>query len=467
MQMNKILSLLLMVISLSVLGQKNHDGLEIQRVVSNYGQVEFWLSRVDSFTVRNTTNKTIYILKQQQPREFEVRIPRLGIQPGKTEIIEVIYKPFKKGAFKEKLKLYHSKSTKPFYLEFKGEILGFDPYGELACPSFSTPNFQRHNFQMRINVIDSITKKPISKSLVELSKGEDFQQFYTNKEGVVSRQSHIGLFFIYVSADGYKYKNIEHYFNPKRREITITLVPEIKRVPKLDTTQINILTQKNIELKTDELELIKDTFVYVPTEFPKEKPENINFPESKYEENNLVFLIDVSASMRGKDRLELLKQSMVQLTYMLRSIDKVTIVTYSDESQVVLKTTSCDNKQEIIDVINSLTAGGSTYGGKAIKKAYKVLESEFLQNGNNTIILATDGGFNGLGRSEGQLKRLVKRKSKKGLNFSCLGFGKNKRGKDLIEELTMVGNGGYQYIKSIDEAQVKLNTMIMEQSAKP
>lgn len=465
--MKRLLSIVILFCSFWTLGQKNHDGLELQRVVSNYGKVEFWLSRVDSFTVKNTTEKTIYILKQKQPRTFEVRIPRMGIKPGETEIIEIIYKPNQKGVFDEDLKLYHSKSKKPFYFSFKGEVLGFDPYGELACPSFSTPNFQRHNFRMKINVIDSLTKKPIHKSLVEISKGEDFQQFYTSKDGVVSRQSHIGLFFIYVSAEGYNYKNIEHYFNPKRREITITLVPKEKIIPRIDTALVSIEIQKTIEINPELPELIKDSFVYVPTQEPITKEENSVFPSSKYEKNNLVFLIDVSASMRGKDRLELLKKSMIQLTHMLRSIDKVTIVTYSDESQIVLKTISCDNKDEIIEVINSLTAGGSTFGGKAIKKAYKVLESEFLTHGNNTIILATDGGFNGLGRSEGQLKRLVRRKAKKGLKFSCLGFGKNKRGKDLIEDLTIEGQGGYQYIKNIDEAEVKLNTMIMHQSVKP
>lgn len=464
--MNKILFFLLLIFSGLIQGQENHDGLLLQRKVSNYGKVEFWLSRVDSFIVTNTTDKTIYILKQKQPREFEVRIPRLGVKPGESEILEVIYKPTKKGVFKEKLKLYHSKSHQPFYFKFEGEIVSFDPYGELACPSFSTPNFQRHNFQMKINVIDSLTKEPIEKSLVELSKGEDFQQFYTSKEGSVSRQSRIGLFFIYVNAKGYKYKNVEHYFNPKRNEITITLVPKPIQIAKIDTTEINIIDEKYVRLTPTERTIIKDTFVYVPIEYPKENEENENFSSEKYDKNNLVFLIDVSGSMRGKDRLDLLKKSMIQLTYMLRSIDKVTIITYSDESQIVLKTSSCESKEEIVNVINSLKANGSTFGGKAIKKAYKVLESEYLSNGNNTIILATDGGFNGLGRSEGQLRRLVKRKASKGLKFSCLSFGKNVRGKELIEDLTLKGEGTYKYIKSEEEAQVKLNTMIMEQSIK-
>jgi Mg-chelatase subunit ChlD len=455
-----ILILLLLIANLSH-SQINFKGLLLERTVSNFGKVEFWMSRVDSFRVTNTSDKTIYILKQKQPRDFEVKIPRLGISPGSTETIEVIYKPLEKGSFSRELKLYHSASTTPFSLKFKGEIIAFDPYAEMACPSFSSPGFQRHESDMKITIIDSLTGLPIEKALIELSKGEDYKQFYTNKEGVIKRKSRIGLFFVYTEMKGYKSKSIEHYFNPRRKEITLTLVPYMKEVVH---SEIGI-DKKTLPLfiKMDET-ITKEEFIYTPVDFPTDKQENLDFPSTEYSENNIVFLIDVSSSMRGKDRLELLKKSMIQLTYMLRSIDRVTVITYSDESQVVLKTISAKNKEEIIEVINALKASGSTFGGKAIRKAYKILESEFLAGGNNQIILATDGGFNGLGRSEGQLKRLVKRKAKKGLNFSTLAFGKNKRGKDLINELSIEGGGTYRYIKTEEEAETKLNSMIMMQS---
>ncbi len=459
--MKKGIIILLLLIASVGYSQKNHKGLFLERTVSNFGKVEFWMSRVDTFKVTNTTDKRIYILKQKQPRDFEVKIPRMGINPGETESIEIIYKPREKGKFSQKLKLYHSGGLLPFSYEFKGEIVAFDPYAEMACPSFSTPGFKRHEFDMKITIIDSVTKQPIEKALIELSKGEDYRQFYTDKEGVMKRKSRIGLFFVYTEMKGYKSKSIEHYFNPRRKEITITLVPKKKEVV---LAEIEIDSKKRLELGSEKELITKETFKYTPVDFPIEKEENIEFPSSKYSENNIVFLIDVSSSMRGKDRLDLLKKSMIQLTYMLRTVDKVTVITYSDESQVVLKTTSAKNKEEIVEVINSLKASGSTYGGKAIRKAYKILESEFLTGGNNQIILATDGGFNGLGRSEGQLKRLVKRKGNKGLNFSTLAFGKNKRGKELINELSVVGGGTYRYIKTEDEAETKLNSMIMEQS---
>lgn len=441
--------------------QTNHKGLFLQRTVSNFGEVQFWVSRVDTFEVTNNTSKTIYILRQKQPRDFEVRIPRMGIDPGKTEVIEVIYKPRSKGKFSEKLKLYHSGSLLPFIYEFKGEINAFDSYAEMSCPSFSNSIKKINEFDMKITIVDSISGKPIENALIELGKGEDYQQFYSNDKGFLKQKSGIGLFFIYTEMKGYKSKSIEHYFNPMRKEIKITMVPLMNAV-NIDEIALD---PKKIPVLDLEKEIIKKEVLQssgLDSSFKNN--EKLEFPESKYLENNIVFLIDVSSSMRGKDRLDLLKKSMIQLTYMLREIDKVTIITYSDESKVVLRTKSAIEKEEIIGVINSLKASGSTYGGKAIRKAYKILESEFLNNGNNQIILATDGGFNGLGRSEGQLKRLVKRKADKGLYFSTLAFGNNKRGKELINQLSHQGGGIYRYIKTEEDAETKLNLMIMKQS---
>ena len=442
--------------------QKNHNGLKLHRTVSSFGKVEFWISRVDTFLVTNTTNSTIYILKQIVPRGFELRTPLMGIEPGKTEAIEVIYNPNKLGKFNKKLKLYHSGAIQPFYIEFKGEVLGFDEYSKVSCPSFSTPNYQKPNFDMQITVIDSLTQKPIKKALIELSKGEDFHQFYTDGQGVIKRKSHLGLFFIYTEAEGYYSKQVEHYFNPKRRSITITMISKEKPIELLDKIELELPEITLDDRKEDNIE--KEEFEYIPHKSIPIVEENDEFPLSKYRENNVVFLIDVSGSMRGRDRLDLLKKSMIQLTYMLRSVDRVTIITYSDETQVVLPATSAKQKEKIIKVIEDLRASGSTFGGKAIRKAYKVLKEEYLADGNNQIILATDGGFNGLGKGEKQLLRLAKNKSDQGFNFSTLGFGKNRRGKDLIEKISISGGGNYLYIKTEEQAKVDLNKMIMSQS---
>ncbi|MBO73100.1 MAG: hypothetical protein CMD35_05710 [Flavobacteriales bacterium] len=442
--------------------QINHDGLKLHRTLSNFGEVELWVSRIDSFLVTNTSKKTIFILKQLIPRGFELKTPNSGILPGESSVIEVIYNPSAKGKFKEKLKLYHSESNQPFFYEFRGEVKSFDPYSDIACPSFSNSNFRKLSFDVEIKVIDSISKKPLNKALIELGKGENYQQFYTNKEGLSNRKLDLGLFFVHIEFEGYESKSIQHYFNPKRRTVTITLVPKTKKDEPFSEIHINVISPSLLDTNSEEL--AKPEYSYIPLKETSENVENENFPIAKFEENNIVFLIDVSASMRGEDRLELLKKSMIQLTYMLRSVDKVTIITYSDDCQVVLSSTSAKNKNEIIKVIQGLEAGGTTFGGKAIRQAYKTLKKGYIQHGNNQIILATDGGFNGLGKSEERLYSFVKSKASKGMYLSALGYGKNKRGKQLIENLSNSGKGKYIYIESEKQANVEVNQMIMEQS---
>lgn len=462
---NRFLIIFVLLLQLGF-SQKNYGGLVLNRPLANYGEVDIWINKIDSFLITNTTAKPLYILKQMVPRNFELRTPRTALNPGETAYIEVIYTPTKTGAFKEQLKLYHSLSEQPFFIELKGNIKSFDEFGKLACPSFSTPNYQKPTFNMQILVIDSVTRKPIKKALVELSKGEDYQQFYTDKEGEVYRKSHLGLFFVFVEANNYKSKELTHYFNPKSNSITVTLVP--KQKPFIPANEIPIDEKEIIFNSNIKDSIVRDIIVYEPLSTDTEivvVEENNQFQLSKFKKNNIVFLIDVSSSMRGKDRLDLLKKSMIELTLMLRSVDNVTIVTYADEANIALKTTSASNKEAIIAVIKALKANGSTQGGKAIKKAYKILEANYLADGNNQIILATDGGFNGLGSSERQLNWLAKRKASKGLKFSVLGFGKNKRGKDLIEALSISGQGNYLCIEDEIAAVKNLNLMIMEQSA--
>jgi Ca-activated chloride channel family protein len=118
--------------------------------------------------------------------------------------------------------------------------------------------------------------------------------------------------------------------------------------------------------------------------------------------SNFVFLIDVSGSMYGPTRLDLVKSSMKLLVNNLREKDKVAIVVYSGRAGEVLPSTSGADKQKIREALDNLTAGGSTAGGAGIKLAYEIAKKNFIEGGNNRIILCTDGDFNvGVSSNEG------------------------------------------------------------------
>ena len=168
---------------------------------------------------------------------------------------------------------------------------------------------------------------------------------------------------------------------------------------------------------------------------------------------NIVFLIDVSGSMDEPNKLPLVQASMNMLTDQLREKDKVAIVVYAGSAGLVLPSTSGNNKAKIKDAINNLDAGGSTAGGEGIKLAYKVARENFLKEGNNRVILATDGDFNIGTSSDDEMVRLIENERKSGVFLSVLGYGMGNYKDNKMQQLADKGNGNHSYIDNINEAR--------------
>ncbi len=168
---------------------------------------------------------------------------------------------------------------------------------------------------------------------------------------------------------------------------------------------------------------------------------------------NLVFLIDVSGSMRTQNKLPLLKRSMKMLVKALDEPDQVAMVVYAGASGLVLDSTSASDKQAILDAIDRLSAGGSTNGGEGIQLAYRIARAHFNKKGINRVILATDGDFNVGITSGGELVRLIEEKAKTGVFLSVMGFGMGNYNDAGLEKLADKGNGNYAYIDSEKEAK--------------
>ncbi|MCT7949857.1 von Willebrand factor type A domain-containing protein [Ancylothrix sp. C2] len=169
--------------------------------------------------------------------------------------------------------------------------------------------------------------------------------------------------------------------------------------------------------------------------------------------SNLVFLVDVSGSMDEPNKLPLVKSSLGLLVNELREEDRVTIVVYAGAAGVVLPATSGNQKEKIMAAIENLKAGGSTAGGEGINLAYKWAEENFIDGGNNRVILATDGDFNVGVSSDAELVRLIEEKRNSGVFLSVLGFGTGNYQDAKMEQLANQGNGNYAYVDSLLEAK--------------
>lgn len=175
-------------------------------------------------------------------------------------------------------------------------------------------------------------------------------------------------------------------------------------------------------------------------------------PTEKLPVSNLVFLIDVSGSMYGPQRLGLVQSSLKLLVNNLRDADRVAIVVYSGSAGERLPSTSGSDKQKIREAIDELTAGGSTAGGEGIKLAYKIAKKNFVKGGNNRIILCTDGDFNvGVSSNEG-LENLIEQERKSGVYLTVLGYGMGNYKDSKMQILAEKGNGNHAYIDNLQEA---------------
>lgn len=177
---------------------------------------------------------------------------------------------------------------------------------------------------------------------------------------------------------------------------------------------------------------------------------------SKLPQSNLVFLIDISGSMNSSNRLPLVKQAFKMLLNQLDKDDIVSIVTYASGTDVKLDGVKVKNKEKIIEVIDSLQAGGATSGEEGLKLAYKVAKENFIRKGNNRIIIASDGDFNvGSSRTE-DFEKQVSEAKESGVFISALGFGMGNYRDNMMETIADKGNGNYAYINDLKAAQKAL-----------
>jgi Ca-activated chloride channel homolog len=169
--------------------------------------------------------------------------------------------------------------------------------------------------------------------------------------------------------------------------------------------------------------------------------------------SNLVFLIDVSGSMNEENKLPLVKQSLRLLVNELSASDRVSMVVYAGNAGMVLPSTPGNQKAKILAAIDRLEAGGSTAGGAGIQLAYQTAKQHLLKDGNNRVILATDGDFNVGASSDGELVRMIEQKRDEGVFLTVLGFGTGNYKDSKMEQLADKGNGNYAYIDTILEAK--------------
>jgi Ca-activated chloride channel family protein len=169
--------------------------------------------------------------------------------------------------------------------------------------------------------------------------------------------------------------------------------------------------------------------------------------------SNFVFLIDASGSMSSNDKLPLLKKGLKLLLNELNENDRVAIVAYAGSAGLVLPSTKASEKEAILNALDRIESGGSTAGGQGIELAYKIAKENLISNGNNRVILATDGDFNVGVSSSSEMVRLIEEKRKEDIYLTICGLGMGNYKDGRMEQISNAGNGNYFYIDNIKEAK--------------
>jgi len=294
-------------------------------------------------------------------------------------------------------------------------------------------------------LLSVIRDKETDKDIISRDNGETYSQLIENEFIPTSNYPVTGFS---MNVDKASYSNIRRFINMRS-----TLPADAVRIEEI----LNYFPQKEMPVDSNAYFRFHSQLTDCPWNpsnqllLMKLRAKKINF--DSLPPSNLVFLIDISGSMDQPNRLPLLKTAFRMLVENLRVIDTISIVAYGGSVVVALPPTAGTEKKKILDVMEDLSAGGETPGEHALNTAYALARSQFIKEGNNRIILATDGDFNVGQISEEALMELVANKQQMGIYLTCLGVGVGNYKDSKLELMAKKGNGNFAYIDNVYEAE--------------
>lgn len=450
----------------------------------DFGDLYGYSSRYVDIILENKGTKDDWVLSIRKPKEVAYIISKQLIPKDSTSVIRFHVEPKEKGRFSYEIQIFTSNQNEPTTVKIMGNMkeIPQDAMSDMtACPDFSdrpaggNPN----QFDLTVVTIDKQTHKELSQSTVQLiQNGRPIWQKSTDRNGRIKEDATLGLSYFYALHEGYMPAELGTYVNFKRNYVVIELerdmridVPVIVDPP-VDTTTIAVI-EPEPDPEPEVIIEIEEHLETITTEFDSsvvaELPPSFtdldedNFDPEYFKPVNVVFVLDVSSSMKQVDKIELMKYSLFQLVGMLRPIDKMGIVTYASDSRVLLESTPCSDKTAIHDEVEKLQALGYTAGGEGIKLGYKVANKGKIENGTNHVIIITDGAFN---RNSDDYEKYVKKYRKKGINFSVVGIKNKDVHEQEMREAAELGGGHYVPIFNLADAQNNLKQEIRALSFK-
>lgn len=440
----RIALLLLSIVSTATLFGQGFD-----RTLASIGIIEKGSPRHADFVYTHNGDKKTFILRVEHARNISYLLSSREALPDSSITLRIQYNPSEKGDFKERILVYLAHDPEPVELMVSGTTDENLIIRDLACPSFNDDAQPGTTYTYELEVLDSLTNEPIRDAFVRVVyAGEIRYKGRTDKEGLLKAELPPGYIYADARKETYQPGDFAGYVNHHNPRATILLYqPEQETAEPVDTSTI-LLTEEP-EPVPEITEVVRDTG---------------DFSLEVYRPNNVVFLLDISYSMGRRGRFEMLKAGMMELIDMIRPQDKVTFVTYANHAEVLFPATSGDNKEALKQQVIDLKAGGNTAGGDGIKLAFEQAKDNYIEGGNNVVIIVTDGVFN---TGETRYMRFVRKNARKGIYMSAIALRTSVQAKTSLGEVAENGQGRLVVIETLDEAILKVKGEIRNGSFIP
>ncbi len=429
------------------------------------------------FEIANADSKDAVIFRVEGPKNTDIKLSAKTVKAGSSEKIRVAVSPAAAGKFNIELLVYASPWRNPRAIRLRGES-SFAANGLIPCPNFEGDGGSGDK-EFHISVRDMSRNLPVEGASIRIYRdGRKMAEIEANQYGEASVELPLGRYYFAIDHEGQSldtamYVNAvsNHLLAAIDRRALRDEAPEAEPLP--DKGLAYIPTQpaqpsQPAQPKAPLAEARDETppaplAVPLAADLDLREDENAVLPLSRFKQNNLVFLVDVSSSMKKNGKMELLKIAMVELLDALRDVDRFSLISYASDTRIIIETEGNLDRAACIAAILALEAGGSTEGAKAIDKAGQVAERHFAEGGNNQIILATDGAFN-----EGVDKalRYADRYRKKDVTLSVLGIRSGPFTTKQMTELATEGGGDFIAINEDRDASAKLLAEIKRRSVR-
>lgn len=423
--------------------------VEIEPARADFGIITRTSDRLLDFALRNNGLEKAIVLRTELGPECSFLYSSREIAPDSSVNLRVKINPASKGDFRVKGRIWLSTMKEPLEIELKAAVEYVDRSGYTACPDFrEKPTSCCEGWDVLVQVLDAQTAMPLSFATLKMVRnGFVVEDLRCDKNGEVLISPEPGWYSLFAQKSGYLPGDSAGYMNSRSRLWQLYLEPE------LETVRVQP-EEKGLDVS------IPDTlFAAVVSDEPG--PE-LAFTEANFVANNLVFVVDVSQSMAGSGKLDLLKHAMYSLVAILRPVDRLSLISYSTGTEVLMDGVTGAEKDLLMREIGGLSAAGMTAGARAFDKAYEQAKAEFIPGGNNHVFVLTDGAFRS--GDNARILAMAGANREEGIGTSVIAVLPKGAALESLGNVALAGGGRALELRTIEEAQKLLSEEVMEQS---